>query len=60
MFPFEGMLKLVAFVVKFIYSEKATQFCENSIEDLTVSTKDKSTVEISKKIVAFLEHMNFK
>ena len=26
------------FVIKFIYSEKATQFCEISIEDLTVNT----------------------
>ena len=33
--------------VKFIYSEKATKFCETSTADLTVTTQDKSTVEIS-------------
>ena len=47
-------------VVKFIFSEKATKFCEISTVDLTVTTyKDKSTVNILQKIVAFLEYMNF-
>ena len=45
--------------LKFIYSEKATKFCEISIEDLTITTYDKSTVEISQKFVAFSEYMNF-
>ena len=43
--------------VKFIYSEKATKFCKISTVDLTVT--DKSTVDISKKFVAFSEYMNF-
>ena len=46
-------------LVKFIYSEKATKFWEISTADLTVTTQDKSTVEISQKILAFLEYMNF-
>ena len=46
-------------LVKFIYSEKATKVCEISTVDLTVTTKDKSTVEISQKFVAFSECMNF-
>ena len=40
--------------LKFIYSKKATKFCEISTVDLTVTT-----VEISQKIVAFSEYMNF-
>ena len=46
--------------IKFIYSEKATKFCEISTADLTVTTKDISTVEISQNFVAFSEYMNFK
>ena len=46
--------------VKFIYSDKATKFCEISTVDLTVTTQDKSTMEISQKCVAFSEYMNFK
>ena len=45
--------------LKFIYSEKATKFCELSNVDLTVTTQDKSTVEISQKFMAFSEYMNF-
>ena len=45
--------------VKFIYSEKATKFCEISTVDLTGTTQDKSTVEISQNFVAFSECMNF-
>ena len=48
------------FLIKFIYSEKVTKFCEISTVDLTVTTKDKSTVEISQNFVAFSEYMNFK
>ena len=44
---------------KIIYSEKATKFCEISTVNLTVTTLDKSTVEISQKFVAFSEYMNF-
>ena len=36
--------------VKFIYSEKATKFCEISTEDLTVTTFNKSMVEISQNL----------
>ena len=46
-------------LLKFIYSEKATKFCEISTVDLTVTIQDKSTVEISQKFVAFSEYMNF-
>ena len=40
--------------LKFIYSEKATKFCEISTEDLTGTT-----VDISQNFVAFSEYMNF-
>ena len=46
-------------VIKFIYSEKATQFCEISTLLLTVCTVVKSKVEISQNFVAFSEYMNF-
>ena len=49
-------LKLLRFLlVKFIYSEKATQFCE--IFNLLWSYV---SVEISQNFVAFSEYMNFK
>ena len=35
--------------LKFIYSEKATKFCEISTVDLTVTKQGKSMVEISQK-----------
>ena len=37
----------------------ATKFCEISTVDLTVTTWDKSTVEISQNFVAFSEYMSF-
>ena len=46
-------------LLKFIYSEKATKFCEISTVDLTVTTQGKSTMEISQNFVAFSEYMNF-
>ena len=46
--------------VKFIFSEKATKFCEISTLLLSVCTVDKSKVEISQKYVAFSEYMNVK
>ena len=49
-FTLENSFKLL---VKFIYSEKATKFCEISTVHLTITTKDKSTVEISQNFVAF-------
>ena len=45
--------------VKFIYSEKATKFCEISTLFLTERTVVKSKVDISQKFVAFSEYMNF-
>ena len=45
--------------IKFIYSEKATKFCEISTADLTGTAYDKSTVEISQNFVAFSDYTNF-
>ena len=45
--------------VKFIYSEKATNFCETSTVDLSYVVTVKSTLEISQNFVAFSEDMNF-
>ena len=47
------------FLVKFIYSEKATKICEISTLLLTGTIFDKSKVEISQNFVAFSEYMNF-
>ena len=47
-------------MLKFMYSEKATKFCEISTVDLTGNTQDKSMVEIQQNFVAFSEYMNFK
>ena len=46
--------------LKFIYSEKATKFCEIFTLLLTGTTCDKSKVKISQNFVAFSEYMNFK
>ena len=43
--------------LKFIYSEKATKFCEISTLDLTVCSTVKSKVEISQNFVAFSEYI---
>ena len=51
---------ILSVFVKFIYCEKATKFCKISTADLNVTTKDKSMVEISQKLVAFSEYMNLK
>jgi hypothetical protein len=45
--------------LKFIYSEKATNFCKISTVDLSYVVMVKSTVEISQNFVAFSECMNF-
>ena len=45
--------------VKFIYFEKATKSCEISTVDLTVTTQDKSKVEISQNFVAFKKFHSF-
>ena len=61
------LIKIVSFdiwqlkvFIKFIYSEKATKFCEIFILILTVCTVVKSKVKISQTFVAFLEYMIFK
>ena len=46
-------------IVKFIYSEKATKFCEICTLFLSVCTADKSKVKISQNLVAFKECTNF-
>ena len=45
--------------VKFIYSEKATKFCEILTLHLTTVHRVKSKVKISQNFVAFAEYMNF-
>ena len=45
--------------LKFIYSEKATHFCEIFTADLSFVVSVKSTVKILSIFVAFLENMNF-
>ena len=45
--------------IKFIYSEKATKFCEIFTLILTGTTYDKSKVKISQNFVDFSEYMNF-
>ena len=46
-------------MVKLIYSEKITKFCEISTLLLTGTTEDKSKMEILRNFVAFSEYMNF-
>ena len=47
-------------LLKFIYSEKATKFCEILLLLLTTVHTVKSKVNISQNFVAFSEYMNFK
>ena len=47
-------------LLKLIYSEKATKFCEFSTLLLSVYTVNKSKVEILQNFVAFSEYLNFK
>ena len=46
-------------IIKFIYSEKATNFCEISNVSLSYAVTVKSKVEILKFFLAFSEFMNF-
>ena len=46
-------------IVKFIYSEKATKFCEISTLLFSYVVPVKSKVKISQNFVAFSEYMNF-
>ena len=52
-------ITLVRLLLKFIYSEKATKFCEIFPLPLTVCTAVKSKMKISQNFVAFSEYMNF-
>ena len=54
------VLIIFCFFKKFIYSEKATTFCEISTLLLTTVHTVKSKLEISQNCVAFSEFMNFK
>ena len=45
--------------LKFLYSEKATNFFKISIVDLSYVVPIKSTVEILQDFVAFSEYINF-
>ena len=45
--------------LKFIYSEKATKFCEISTVHLSYVVPVKSKVEIVQNFVTFSEYMNF-
>jgi hypothetical protein len=45
--------------IKFIYSEKATQFCEISTLDFFYVVPVKSTVDILQNFAVFSEYMNF-
>ena len=47
-------------MLKFIYSEMATKFCEMFILFLSYVVTVKSKVEISQEFVALSEYMNFK
>ena len=51
--------KLAPKALPFIYSEKATKFCEIFTLLLTVCTVVKSEVKISQNFVAFSEYMNY-
>ena len=46
-------------ILKFIYSEKATNFCEIFTLLLSYVVPVKSKVKISENFVAFSEYMNF-
>ena len=48
------------YMLKLIYSEKATKFCEISTNYLSYVVPVKSKVKISQNFVAFSEYMNFK
>ena len=56
---FDKFAKVHDDIIKFIYSEKATKFCEIFPLLLTVCTVVKSKGKISQNFVAFSEYMNF-
>ena len=62
-YPMSGSISLVCKnlhkYIKFIYSEKATKFCEISTLLLSYVMPVKSKVENSQNFVAFSEYLNF-
>ena len=59
-FFFFFLFSSLKYMLKFIYSEKATKFCEiSTLLALIGTTQDKSKVEISHNFLAFSEYMNF-
>ena len=55
----QRLIPTTALQLKFMYSEKATKFCEISTVDLSYVVTVKSTVEITQTFVASSEYMNF-
>ena len=53
------MTHLLVYIVKFIYSEKATKFCEIFTLLLSYVVPVKSKVKISQNFEAFSEYINF-
>ena len=53
------LLRASSTLLKFIYSQKATKFCEISTLLLSYVVPVKSKVEISQNFVPFSEYMNF-
>ena len=51
--------RVILALVKFVYSEKTTKFCEISNLLLYTVHTDKSKVEVLQNFVAFSEYMNF-
>ena len=45
--------------IEFVYSEKATKFCEISTLLLSTVNAEKSKAEVSQNFVTFSEYMNF-
>ena len=57
--PHNGARFFLAAFLKFVYSDKATKFCEISTLLLSSVHTDKSKVEISRNFWAFSEYLNF-
>ena len=55
----ESLLEALILELKFIYSEKATKFCEISTLLLSNIVPVKSKVENTQNFAAFSEYMNF-
>ena len=56
--PIQNLVAVTVYKV-YIFSEKATKFCEISTVDLSYVVAVKSTVDISQNFAAFSEYMNF-